>query len=164
MSDMTYQWKPRVTIPVDAQAAGEHLEMLRTKCGGSLQPANVLEDARHNNSPLHPAFEWDDSAAAEKYRLEQAGDLIRALVVVVNVGPENDPTPMRAFVSVQIDDEPKYTSLARAMSDEDMRAQLVDRAWRELISWRDRYQEYKELARIARMIDGESKKRKPTSP
>ncbi len=53
--------------------------------GGRLSPEDVLRSAASTNSPLHDYFEWDDSAAAQKHRLEQARQLIRSVRVVVEV-------------------------------------------------------------------------------
>jgi hypothetical protein len=46
---------------------------------GLLQPFDVVEAARDPGSPLHDSFEWNDSVAAERYRLEQARRLIRTV-------------------------------------------------------------------------------------
>lgn len=46
---------------------------------GRLTPADVLEVATEEASPLHGFFEWDDSVAAEKHRLNQASGLIRSV-------------------------------------------------------------------------------------
>lgn len=43
---------------------------------GVLTCEAVLEAARPKNSPLHGYFTWDDSRAAERYRLIEAGKLI----------------------------------------------------------------------------------------
>ncbi len=50
---------------------------------GRLFPSEVLNAARDENSPLHDFFEWDDSAAAEAYRLDQARELIRRIKIEV---------------------------------------------------------------------------------
>lgn len=36
----------------DAKAVGDHLEMLRKQFKGELTPKDVVDDARHDNSPL----------------------------------------------------------------------------------------------------------------
>lgn len=46
----------------------EHLRLIQSK-EGRLDPREVLRDARNANSPLHDLFEWDDSAAADAYRM-----------------------------------------------------------------------------------------------
>lgn len=158
--DHTYDWKPFSHIEIDPQIAGGYMERLREKLGGELTPVNLLEDARKKTSPLHAAFVWNDSKAAELYRLQQAGHIIRSLVVTVRATPKSEPKQLRAFVSVMKDEKPRYTSLAVAMNDKELRAQVVDRAWRELMQWRERYDEYRELARVCGLIERESKGRK----
>jgi len=53
--------------------------------GGRIAPADVVAAARAPESPLHGFFEWDDSEAAHRYRLDQARSLIRRVVVEVVV-------------------------------------------------------------------------------
>lgn len=48
-----------------------------------LTAGDVLEEASEPESPLHTFFEWDDSEAAERYRLVQAAGLIRSVKVRV---------------------------------------------------------------------------------
>lgn len=43
---------------------------------GVLTPEIVLNDARRKSSPLHYEFDWDDSTAAHRWRIEQARKLI----------------------------------------------------------------------------------------
>lgn len=69
----------------------EYLELMRKQAGGTLDPTEVLADARNPNSPLHVAFEWDDETAAAAYRLDQARKLIR--VHVQTMGQRQSTTP-----------------------------------------------------------------------
>ena len=46
-----------------------------------ITPPMVVDAARPEQSPLHPAFEWRDDLAAEQYRLYQARSLIRTVQV-----------------------------------------------------------------------------------
>lgn len=48
---------------------------------GALRAEDVVEEARSAKSPLHDWFEWDDSVAAEQYRLQQARQLVREIRV-----------------------------------------------------------------------------------
>lgn len=75
-------------------------ELLALVQEGRLSPATVVEAARPADSPLHEFFEWDDSVAAEGFRLIQAAGLIRRVKVDVIVG-DREPTriQVRAFVS-----------------------------------------------------------------
>lgn len=60
---------------------------------GQLTPELVVEEAQRPKSPLHQYFEWDDSAAAVKYRLEQARTLIRSVRVDISVTTTSLPVP-----------------------------------------------------------------------
>ena len=50
------------------------------KAGRITAPA-VLDAARPASSPIHDCFDWNDSEAAEKWRLEQARELIRRVKI-----------------------------------------------------------------------------------
>lgn len=49
---------------------------------GRLTPEEVLEHARDPDSPGHKHFEWDDTKAAYKHRIEQARELLARRVVI----------------------------------------------------------------------------------
>lgn len=152
---MVYQFRSQFQMPkaCDPQQVGEALEALRVK-HGVLLAADVVKAARPKSSPMHEAFEWDDKAAADHYRLHQAGRLIRAVVVIRDESAEEEQ-PVRAFVSVTPahEDRPSYTSIGAAMEDPGLRAQVLEAAWRELQAWRKKYDDMKELAAIFAAID-----------
>lgn len=78
---------------------------------GRLTPEYVLEEAAIETSPLHGCFEWDDSVAAHKHRLDQARRLIRSVKVVVTTttrvistvryGRDPQAAPGQGYVSVE---------------------------------------------------------------
>lgn len=135
-----------------AQEVGEYLNDLREKNGGSLKPAVVVRDAKYKRSPLHDYFEWDDSAAAASFREEQARRIIRAVVVEVETSDE-EPRQVRAYLAVDNTKGKKYVTVQDALSDPELRAEVLDRAMRELQSWKQRYQDLKELAPFFKLID-----------
>lgn len=148
-----YQFKENSHAPhIEAQAAGEELERIRTFNNGRLESRMVVEAARPEDSPLHPAFEWDDVKAAEAWRVEQARHLIRVIEVVVEKA-DGGHAPTRAFVSVVRDTDRSYTSTAHALTDLDLRRQVLDSAWQELEAWRRRHAELIEFAKIFADID-----------
>lgn len=121
---------------------------------GVLTPRTVLESARPVDSPLHHRFEWDDARAGEKYRLQQAHELIRVVRVKL---PSDDPVEqreVRAFQAVRTEgddasryvyepaEEVAYDPLLRAIVLRDM-----ERAWREL---RLRYETFAEFVEMVR--------------
>jgi hypothetical protein len=76
MASLIYDWRSKRSLPIDPQVVGEELERL-----GSPTAHEILDAAASPDSPLHPAFEWDDTKAAHQYRLVQARDLVRRLVI-----------------------------------------------------------------------------------
>lgn len=148
---MVYKWKAHASFGISAEIAGTELERIRKLRNGNMVAADVLREAKKASSPLHVAFEWDDKKAAHHYRLGQAGDLIRAVVVIDTEKPGT--SPIRAFVNVGIDDERGYTSVVAAMSDTVMRAQVIGRAWKELEDWRKRYEGLVEFSEVFAVVD-----------
>ena len=67
----------RVTINDDVKKAIVELETRQ----GTLSSQVVVDEARDISSPLHPFFQWDDSIAAEAYRIQQAESLIRRVKI-----------------------------------------------------------------------------------
>lgn len=149
---MIYQWKPEAHVKTDAQAAGEELERIRTFNNGKLDAPAVVEASRDPSAPLHPEFEWNDVKAATAWRIEQASYLIRHITVDVE-SDRGEQVPVRAFVSVTRDSDRSYTSIGHALSDTDLRAQVLRQAWAELEAWRKRYAELIELGKVFSLID-----------
>lgn len=136
----------------DPNAVGNHLEMLRQQRKGELTPQDVVDDARHSNSPLHSFFEWDDGAAAEAYRLVQARGLIRA-VVAVYVSDDRPAVRQRAYVHVPEPGAGHYRETSHAMGLSTTREMVLRRAFAELNQWRKRYQDLHEFADLIKKID-----------
>lgn len=143
-----YKWRAFANIPVPAQVAGEELERIRLANNGRLAQEDVVASAKDAGNPLHPAFEWNDKRAAHLHRLSQAAHIIRKLDIVHSAGDGNDAKPIRAFVSVTRDEDQSYTSIAHAMSDAELREQVVARAHKELKDWQDRYDDLVEFAEV----------------
>lgn len=149
---MQFAWKSGYpTRGLDAQMVGEELEAIRERHGG-ITAEVVVDEARPEDAPLHPAFEWDDKIAAEEYRKEQARNLIRA--VVIRRPEAEERVPIRAFVTVREEaGNTVYTSTVAALSDEELRRQVLERALRELNAWRRRYDDLAELAEVLAAAD-----------
>lgn len=140
-----------------ANDVGKHLEMLREQCKGELTPADVLKDAKHNNSPLHSFFEWDDGEAAEQYRLQQARGLIRS-VVAIYTDDKNPAVRTRAYVHINEPTAPHYRETGHAMSQAKTRNMVLQRAWIELQAWRKRYKDLKAFSELFDVMDEVVKK------
>lgn len=96
---MIYKFKHWSTYRgLDPQTAGETLEEIRRKNNGHLRPEDVVKDASEKFSPLHSAFTWEDSRAAKEFRLLEARQLIKAVVVMEKTSSE----PIPAFWNVSV--------------------------------------------------------------
>lgn len=136
----------------DAKLVGEHIEMLRQKFKGELTPEDVLADARHDNSPLHSFFEWDNSAAAEQHRLGQARGLIRA-VVAVYTRDDKPAIRQRAYIHVPEGRTSHYREASHAMSQRSTREAILKQALAELQQWKRKYKDLQEFAALIDIID-----------
>lgn len=112
---------------------------------GSLTAELVLDAARADDHPLHDRFEWDDSIAGEKYRLEQARQMLR----VVKLPPvEGRDYSLRAFVAVKGEDtnRAEYVPTEEAMLDDFTRKIVLRDMNREWLTFKRRYEHMREFA------------------
>jgi hypothetical protein len=52
---------------------------------GKLTPQQVIEAARNEKSALHQCFTWDDGEAAERWRMEEAREIIRSVRIEITI-------------------------------------------------------------------------------
>lgn len=127
------------------------LERIAAANNGILRPIDVVDAARPAGSVLHSQFEWDDSVAAEQYRLEQARKVIRVTVEYCEqVGRE-----IKVFVSLKDDRKQPgggYRTTVNVMSDKQRRVILVNEALEELNRVQLKYSHLQELASVWQAI------------
>ena len=133
-------------------------ELLRLEeaYGRGLRAKEIVDEARAKNSPLHDYFEWDNKAAGEKYRVQQARQLVAVIRVTV-IDDKGREAPARAMVSVIENYDGKknhvFASHPKVLNDPDFRSQRIDTAFNELEQWCRRWgHPYKELAPLRRAI------------
>jgi hypothetical protein len=146
-----YKYNAGSRLPVPAQVAGEELERIAATNDGIILPSTVVEESKPESAPLHDCFEWQDEIAAEKYRLDQARQIIRTVVVTEHEGREIEPT--RAFVNIITAEQQGYMATGAALSDESLREQVLSRARSEMATWADRYRHLSELASVVAEVD-----------
>lgn len=158
LKTMVYEWSG-YSFNLPAQTVGEKLEEVEHKYG-SVTTKNFLEESRAEDSSTHALFEWDDSIAAEKWRLDTARRVIGAVKIVVArpVEPEQTAT-VRAFVNKEVDDSKtpaSYVSFSKAMNtnrENVYRDIVIANAKRELSEFANKYRIYKEFAEVIEAID-----------
>lgn len=154
----SYSWRRGSHHPrgLRAEVAAAELEKIENQ-HGELTPETVVREAKNKRSPLHSAFEWDDKAAAEQHRLQQARQLIASIEVIYDHSQEIGPS--RAFVNVDYDEAGQsYHSTDRAMTVPEVRNIVLSRALQEASSWQRRYQTYAELSSVFEAIEVTKKK------
>ena len=156
-----YSWRPGSQHKVAAEVAATEMTRLLEEHEQRLDAADVVDAAASPMSPLHPEFEWDDSAAALQHRLLQARNLMNSVQVIFET-PKNGSVVTSYMVSIQKqgNDVRKhdYTALAYAMSDEDLRAEVLQTALRELAAFKRKYMNLSELAQVISVINRTLKK------
>lgn len=130
----------------------EELEAIREEHDGLLRAEDVLEFAKNPETSLHKKFQWDDTIAAQQFRLMQARAVIRVNVIT----PEATGLTIRAYVSMLEDRRVPgggYRSLQDVMGNTELRRRLLGQAMKEARAWRDKYQNLTELAGVFGAID-----------
>ena len=134
---MGVTWRIQGYYKADAQKVAEEIGF------GKFTPMEVLEKAKDETTELHKCFEWNDSIAAEKYRLEQAKNIIRMLVY-------EKETKEQAVVRYYAKTETKhvYQPTKQFLVQEDEYQGLLRRALAELESFKNKYHTLTELEGI----------------
>lgn len=150
MKEPRYVWKHGYSARgMEANVIGAYLDRIQSK--EALTPKIIVENARSPKSPIHRVFEWDDSAAAEKWREEQAQHLIRHIVIIVS----DDADELKqgpAYVSVVIDKQQQYVPTMVAIKSPDLRSQMLEYALRDLQAFEKKYREVFELQEVMGVI------------
>jgi hypothetical protein len=127
------------------QVIGEALAKLTAQAEGELRPKAVVDAARDKRHVLHPHFEWDDSVAAENFRLDQARNLIRIVRVEDEDAKEGST---RAFVSIN-----EGSTAYRPAADVKQSVNLQEALWRQAMKELDAFERrYAELADICKLV------------
>lgn len=122
---------------------------------GMLTRALILKDAEEKRSPLHDWFEWDNEKAAYEYRLVQAGELLRGVMVVTEIDGEEVEFRVFDHVKIEMEDEDDavfFIDAQKIMDDKGMLQQIISRAHKEMTDWINRYQKYSQLQPIAKEL------------
>lgn len=145
--NITATWKPGFSTLYKANAQLVASEI--ATIGESATPAQIVDKARDPASELHKCFEWDDSKAAESYRIQQARQVVRHLVIRETV--REDKPPIRFFFA------PKggggYQTTKIIVRNQDAYQSLLASALRDFGALRVKYHSLVELEQIFDELD-----------
>lgn len=163
-----HEWKPGSQVAIDPEKAWQEFGTLYRE-QRAVTPELVVQRAEPEQNVLHDHFEWDDPHAAAHYRLQQASQMMRSMVVRYRAADGTSTPPVRALVkitrsaeedNVELSEdnerayEPRvYIPIVKAMSEEELRTRYVRQALRELQVFRQRYKAITQFADLFTVID-----------
>lgn len=145
---MVFQWKEGTRHKVDPNIAGVMCSDMEK--AGKLTAENLVEANRPKDAPLHEEFDWNNTIAAEKWRCHQARNIINSIVVVSEDRPKVEA--VRCFFRVEAA-APNYESVSTIVRNENKYAKLIEQALRELIAFKKKYAQVKELSGVFLAIE-----------
>lgn len=153
---LSCKWTRAPKNAPDANIAHKFIEDVRKKRGG-ITPQLLVIESRKKKSPLHDCFEWDNSKAAEEYRIVQAREILRFIVVEIEPDAEyKEPRIVRAFVapsSIEQEDSTSYLTIQTVRNDDDLNAAYLRQLNRELSIIRNKIKSFKIFSEVVKAID-----------
>lgn len=141
------QWKSGSRYSADAQKVAEEIYSI----GESATTAQILDKARDEGSELHKCFEWDDTRAAERWRLHQARNLVCNLVIREETPSEKPIPEVRLFF--KLDEDSGYKATTLIMQNKDEYQKLLQNALKELTAFQRKYRSLSELENVFDAIE-----------
>jgi hypothetical protein len=151
MKVQAYSFKPgaRLKTKIKPDALQIELERVRNKCG--LTPKKLVDESRPTKAALHKEFEWNDAIAAEKWREEEAGNIIRVIHVEYETGPDE---PQRAYVIERHEEqEQSYEPVHEVLTRQSSRDRLILDLLGDLQAFRRRFIMVSDLSHVVPVLD-----------
>lgn len=147
---MVYEWNVKGIFKTDANTAGAVCEELSSTVG--LTKKSLVDASRAKDAPLHGEFEWNNRIAAEKYREEQAGKIIRSLVIRTE---QTNQEPIRAYFTLDahINKGGTYEHIQTIMATPEKTTSLLELAMNEMKAFQTKYSTLSELAKVFQAMD-----------
>lgn len=130
----------------DANIIGNYLYKLAEERNKELQPREIVDIAQDKKSVLHKYFTWDDSKAAQEYRIWEARQLLASVVEVRIINNKNKE--VRSFWNIKSsDNERAYITFDVMTSNGDYLDQILDDVLEEMDRCRDVINMFKDYRR-----------------
>ena len=109
--------------------------------GEEVKPQQMVDYAKsHKSSELYKCFTWSDSIAADKYRLYEARQIQRNLIIRKLPTPENqEQQPKTIRLMMRTETTGGYKSIINIMRNDDEREKLLVMAKNELYAFERKY-------------------------
>ena len=129
-----------------------------TEIGDEVTPEQLVEKGKDPGTELSKCFTRDDTEAANKYRLWEARQILRQLIVITRPDPEdeaekNEPTQFRLMMKNETSHGAGYKQTLVMVRDEDEYQKLLNMALEELHVFKRKYSMLSELREILDLIN-----------
>lgn len=129
-----------------------------TSIGDEITPEQVVEKGKDPSTELYKCFTKDDSEAAYKWRLREAREIMRQLIVISKPEKEEEaegkqPIQLRLLMKNETHKGSGYKQTIIMIQDEDEYRKLLDQAWSELRTFKNKYSMLTELRDILDLIN-----------
>lgn len=138
---MQAEWRVKGIYKADAQRVADEIG------NDKITPQKMVEKARNEQSELHKCFEWNDTVAAEKYRLQQA-KIVLSMLVFKPKTEEEQPVRIFSLTTEKSVYQPTKQFLVQADEYQD----LLKRALAELETFKRKYSTLSELEEVFKAI------------
>lgn len=142
----------------DAQEYGEFLDS-NGLLDGPVDADEIVDLARPKKSPIHNViFDRNRADAAHEYYKGKARELVRH-IVVYKEDEEGEAVETRAYHHVTVKGKGKdekvegYVSETVVWQRPDLANQVIEKAFKELLAWRNRYKQYSQFRAMIAAID-----------
>ena len=154
LENYVVSWTPgmETIYRADAGKVAEEIASI----GDTAEPEQIVDKARDEQTELHKCFEWDDAVAAERYRVEQAKDVVRHIYLVRKEPEHQDGGEAKVFKVRAFSHTPGisgYSQTVQIVKQEDRYQLLLQQAYDELRAFKRKYECLTELKPILDLID-----------
>lgn len=138
---------------VNAQLVAEEIMSIDSGING-ITKQQIVDKARDEDTELHKCFEWNDSVAAERYRLVQAGSVLHHIVIKrIEEQIEQNMPEIRFFHKTDLKPDSGYKPISYIVKNNDEYYKMLQMAYAELHAFKQKYKNLQELDYILKLID-----------
>ena len=137
----------------NAQLVAEEIMSIDSDING-ITKQQIVDKARDEDTELHKCFEWNDSVAAERYRLVQAGSVLHHIVIKrIEEQIEQNMPEIRFFHKTDLKPDSGYKPISYIVKNNDEYYKMLQMAYAELHAFKQKYKNLQELDYILKLID-----------
>ena len=150
------KWSRKPKNAPDANEAYEVIENIKKKRGG-ITPQLLIIESKKKKSLLHNCFEWNDSKAAEEYRIVQAREILRC--IIIEIEPDEDYEEIRTIraliapSSIEKENNTSYVTVEEVCNDEELQAAYMRQLKRDLDAIKNKIKGFKQFSEVVKAIN-----------